>query len=68
MLIDLNDYFDKLHSTLKANDLDNLKALPMPSAEQIKEKYKMSEEREAHAQVTGSSQHPVDTGPDIELF
>jgi methyl-accepting chemotaxis protein len=68
MLIDLNDYFDKLHSTLKANDLDNLKSLPMPSAEQIKEKYKMSEEREAHAHVTGASQHTEDSGPDIELF
>nr|WP_289510124.1 methyl-accepting chemotaxis protein [Desulfovulcanus ferrireducens] len=69
LLNEVNDYFNNLTEAIGTQEPSEIAALPMPSADQLKKKYKMAAERKTHAYATGESYSlDEDDGPSIELF
>ncbi len=68
ILEEINGFCKTYRSILDAQDYKELDRLTVPSAEDMKAKYKMQRERETHARTLNETETQGDSGPMIELF
>lgn len=68
MLEEISNYFKELYYKIDERDIVSLVNTQFPSADILKSKYKMSEERKIHATIVGEKFENVEVEPTIELF